>query len=243
MGRYDRNQSMRTTDFRLFSLIHIAILAAVPLIAMSLAAAARAHRLYARRISLSLAAMLTVNEIIWYSYRYSTEGLRFPEGMPLQLCDAMVWMAVAALISRAQWVFETAFLIGIAGAGMALLTPDLWAPLRSYPSIYFFLAHGGIVIAVLYLIWSHARSLKPGCVWRVFLTVNLFALFVGTFNAIFGTNYMYLCRKPQGASLLDYLGPWPFYVLGGEVLALGMLWMLWLPFAWARRRGERVLTQ
>ncbi|MBL8178283.1 MAG: TIGR02206 family membrane protein [Bryobacterales bacterium] len=230
---------MRTTDFRLFSLIHIAILAAVPLMASSLAAVARADRRYARRINLCLSAILTVNEIIWYSYRYSTEGFRFPEGLPLQLCDAMVWMAVAALLSRAQWVFEPAFLIGIAGAGMALLTPDLWAPLRSYPSIYFFLAHGAIVVSVLYLVWSKARTLQPGCVWRVFATVNLFALFVGTFNAIFHTNYMYLCRKPQGASVLDYFGPWPVYVAVGELLALGLLWVLWLPFSWVRRRrGE-----
>lgn len=234
---------MRSTDFRIFSLVHLVILAAIPLIAMVLAASARAHLMHARRISLSLAAFLTVNEIIWYSYRYSTEGVRFPEGLPLQLCDAMVWMAVAALLSGKQWVFETAFLVGIAGAGMALITPDLWAPLRSYPSVYFFLAHGGIVAAMLYLNWSGARRLAPGCVWRVFLTVNLFAVFVGTFNAIFGTNYMYLCRKPQGASPLDYFGPWPFYILGGEALALMMLWMLWLPFTWARRRGERSLVQ
>lgn len=140
----------------------------LPSIASILAAVARRDRRYARRISLSLAAMLTVNEIIWYSYRYSTEGFRFPEGLPLQLCDAMVWLAVAALLTPVQWVFETAFLIGIAGAGMALLTPDLWAPLRSYPSVYFFLAHGAIVIAVLYLVWSNARSLQPGlCVARV----------------------------------------------------------------------------
>ncbi|MFN7932379.1 MAG: TIGR02206 family membrane protein [Bryobacteraceae bacterium] len=225
------------TDFRLFSLIHLAILTAVPLIASILAAVARRDRRYARRISLSLAAMLTVNEIIWYSYRYSTEGFRFPEGLPLQLCDAMVWLAVAALLTPVQWVFETAFLIGIAGAGMALLTPDLWAPLRSYPSVYFFLAHGAIVIAVLYLVWSNMRSLQPGCVWRVFVSVNLFAGIVGTFNAIFQTNYMYLCRKPGGASLLDYFGPWPVYLLCGELLALMLLWLLWLPFVIARRRA------
>jgi hypothetical integral membrane protein (TIGR02206 family) len=233
---------MGTTDFRLFSLTHIAILTAIPLIASILAALARRHRLYARRISLSLAALLTVNEVIWYSYRYSTEGFRFPEGLPLQLCDAMVWLAVAALLTSAQWIFETAFLVGIAGAGMALLTPDLWAPLRSYPSVYFFLAHGAIVVAVLFLVLSKTRSLQPGCVWRVFLSVNLFALIVGTFNAIFHTNYMYLCRKPQSASLLDYFGPWPFYVICGELLALVLLWTLWLPFAFIRRR-HRVSAQ
>jgi hypothetical integral membrane protein (TIGR02206 family) len=178
----------------------------------------------------TLGVFLMVNEIIWYGYRYSTEGIRFPEGLPLQLCDAMVWLTAAALLSLNGWVFETAFLVGIAGAGMALLTPDLWAPLWSYPSVYFFVAHGAIVAGLLFLIWSGLARLRSGSVWRALIAVNVFALAVGGFNAIFGTNYMYLCRKPQGASLLDWLGPWPVYLLAGEVAALALFWLLWLPF-------------
>jgi uncharacterized membrane protein YwaF len=47
---------------------------------------------------------------------------------------------------------------------------------------------------------------------------------------IYKTNYMYLCRKPEGASPLDYLGPWPWYIATGEVVALGLFALLWLPF-------------
>ena len=58
--------------------------------------------------------------------------------------------------------------------------------------------------------------------------LNAYALTL--FNRIFGTNYVCLCRKAQNASLLDYLGPWPVYLLAVELIALAGFSPLSLPF-------------
>jgi hypothetical integral membrane protein (TIGR02206 family) len=143
-------------------------------------------------------------------------------------------MVVIACVTFAERAIEFAYFAGLGGAGMAILTPDLWAPWPSYPALYFFLVHGGMVIAVAVLVWGRAAPLRAGAVNRAFAIVLAYAAVAGTFNAVFGTNYMYLCRKPASASLLDALGPWPAYLFAGAAITYGVFWLLWLP---VRPRG------
>ncbi len=215
------------TDFVLFGPAHLAILASIPSAAALLAKFGSRHT---RPIRLCLGISLLANELVWNVYRLKTEGLRAPEGLPFQLCDLALWMTVLSLLTLKPWLYEVAYFTGIAGSGMATLTPDLWAPSWSYPTWYFFLAHGGVIVGILWLTWSRLLRPRRGSVWRALAVVNAFAFLVGSFNAVFRTNYMYLCRKPAGASLLDYFGPWPVYLLAGEALALLLFTLLWLPF-------------
>jgi len=215
--------------FHLFGFTHLAILAGVLAAAFTMSFAARRSRALARWIRYGAGAFLALNELGWYGYRLAAEGFRFPEGLPLELCDLTLWLTVVGLFTLQPLVFEMAYFAGLGGSGMALLTPDLWAPLASYPSIYFFVAHGMLVASLLMLLWSKQARPRRGSLWKVFLLLNAYAAIIGTFDAIFKTNYMYLRDKPAGASLLDFLGPWPLYLVGGEAVALAIFWLLWLP--------------
>ncbi len=226
-------------DFHLFGPGHLALLAAVPLIAGLLALWARRRSGAARAIRLALGALLAGNLAVWYAYEIWHGYFRFPAELPLQLCDVAAWMTLAAAFTLRPVLYELAYYAGIAGSGMALITPDLWAPLLSYASIRFFLEHGLVVITLVYLAWAGLARPRPGSVWRAFIALNLFAAVIGAFNAFFGANYMYLRAKPVNPSLLDYLGPWPVYIAGGEALALALLTLLWLPFRKRRTPGVR----
>lgn len=227
-----------SSGFRLFGPAHLAILAAVPGVAAVLARLARGQPARSRKIAAILGCFLAVNEIVWYTWRLRTEGFRFPEGLPLELCDLTLWLTVISALTLRPGIFEFAWLAGLGGSLMAILTPDLWAPPLSYPTIYFFLAHGGVIASLLFLVWSGLARPRPGCVWRTFVLLNVWTAFIGVFNAVFHTNYMYLCSKPLSASLLDFFGPWPVYLIGGEATALILFWLLWLPF-----RRKRSLTE
>jgi hypothetical integral membrane protein (TIGR02206 family) len=216
---------------------HLAILAAVPLVAATLAAVARARPALARPLCRFIAAGIAVNELAWYRHAIAQGWVDPPHGLPLDLCDLTLWLTVYALATLTPWALEAVYYLGLAGSGMALLTPDLaGVPFPSYPAVQFFLGHGAVVASVLFLVWTGTLRARPGAWWRTFLAVNGFAAAVALVNLRFGTNYMYLCEKPRSGSLLDLLGPWPWYVLAGEVVALGLLFLLSLPF---RARGAR----
>lgn len=190
----------------------------------------------------TLAALLALNAVWWYWYRFKVLGVHFPQGLPFELCDISLWLAIYSLLLLRQRAFELAYYWGL-GAAMAVLTPDLLEPLRSASSINFFLRHGGTIVAILYLIWSNQLRPRPRS-WRfAFFTLNLYAVFVAFFNFLFGTNYLYLRNKPASASLLNAMGPWPIYVFAADLLALILFLGMAMPFRESKIRpaGSRTI--
>lgn len=218
---------------------HLMIVAAVMGLAVALPLGLRRAPRWGRAVRFFLAGFLATNELVWYGYRLSQEGFRFPEALPLQLCDLALWLTVFAAFTLKPQIYELAYFGGLGGSSMALLTPDLWAPFPSYPTVYFFLSHGFVVITLITLTWGNQARLRPGCVLRTFLVLNLYTAAIGIFDEIFKTNYMYLCSKPESASLLDYFGPWPVYIFAEEAFALAVFWFLWFLGRRVRRTGDR----
>ena len=228
------------TDFVLFGPAHLLILASIPAGGLLLAVLQRIRPGWESSLRRSMGTVLLVNELVWYAYRLGWEKVRPVEAVPLQLCDLALWLTVVTLFSLNYRIYEIAYFTALAGSSMAALTPDLHSPAWSYPTFYFFLAHGGAIAGVLYLTWSTRLWPRPGCLWRVLVELNLFMALVGAFDAVFGTNYMYLRAKPEGASLLNYMGPWPLYIAAGEAVALAVFTLLWLPFKFSiPRRSPR----
>lgn len=215
---------------RLFGPVHLSILAAVPALGAALAWRVRRRPAEARPLRLAFGTALIINELIWYGFRLYHEGFRFPEALPLQLCDLSLWLSAATALTLSQWAGELAYYWGLAGSTMALLTPDLWEAFPSYPTVYFFLAHGGLVALMLFLIWGRLLRPRPGSFWRAFFVLNVYAAAIGIFNLVFHTNYLYLCEKPASASLLDLFGDWPWYLLPAEAAGLAIFALLAWPF-------------
>ncbi len=227
-------------NFNLLGPAHLLILAAIPLLAAVLAAIQRRLSPGSSGLRIGLGAVFLVGLLLWYGYLAVIGQLSFPGTLPLDLCDVTLFLVTIVLFSRNAAIFDLAYYWALAGSSMALLTPDLREAFPSLSTVQFFVAHGLAVTAVLYLVWSKQARPRPGSVARAMLALNLFAAFDFTFDSIFKTNYMYLRAKPVRLSLLNVLGPWPWYILTSEGVALALFLLLYLPFrAASRNRAPR----
>lgn len=223
-----------TSNFRLFGPAHLLILGAVPSFAGVLAMIQRKLPPGSKWLRLGLGTLILLDAVVYYAYLIAHGQLTFPDHLPLELCDASLCLVIIAMFTLNRTAYDLAYFGALAGATMALLTPNLWEPFPSFSTVQFFVDHGLIVAGALYLVWSRQVRPRPGSVARAMLAVNLFAACVGTFDYFFKTDYMYLRAKPPNASLLDVLGPWPWYLLAAEFVACGIFLLLYLPF-WGQR--------
>ncbi len=149
---------------------------------------------------------------------------------PLHLCDVAVFIGTYGLLTRQQLPYELLYFWGCAGTVAALVTPELGHGFPHYRFIFYFLQHGAVVVAAVLLTAGEGMRPRARAPLHAWLWLNGYALIIALVNYRFGTNFLYLCATPGAASPLDWLGPWPWYLLSGELLALALFYLLALPF-------------
>ncbi|MDB6117026.1 MAG: hypothetical protein JWO08_807 [Verrucomicrobiaceae bacterium] len=164
--------------------------------------------------------------------------LSLENGLPLQLCDAADFAGVIALWRRDRLAAELVYFFGLAGTLQGLITPNLQDDLPHPRFVSFFLTHSVIVIAALHVVLAMKLAPRPGAVGRMMVCILGWALAIGGLNALLHTNYGFLCHKPTAASLMDVLGPWPWYIAALVALAVLFFVILDLPFMIKRRRDQ-----
>jgi hypothetical integral membrane protein (TIGR02206 family) len=185
----------------------------------------------------SMAAVLVINELAWHAWNYSTGQWTLQTMLPFHLCSVLVWLSAYMLVTKSYSIYEFSYFLGIAGAMQALLTPD--AGVYGFPHFRFFqviISHGTIVIAAIYMTFVEGYRPYWSSLKRVIIWGNVYMLVVAAINALLGSNYLFIMRKPDTPSLIDVLGPWPWYVLSLEAIALVMCLLLYLPYALRDRR-------
>lgn len=184
-----------------------------------------------------VAIVLIGNEIV-YIVQFIVSNDWSPQiGLPVYLCDAAAFVGGAALITRKQLLAEITNFWAFAGTLQGLLTPDI--PTASYDYFWFeyYIDHSIVIVAAFFLILGLKFRPRAHSVIRMLIISVLFTAADAVVDIATNSNYMFLRFVPATGSLLNYFGPWPWYMVTATFVAIIFFIILDAPFWRARKRA------
>ncbi|PGL73124.1 TIGR02206 family membrane protein [Bacillus sp. AFS055030] len=227
--------------FRLFSKDHLLTIGILLILCVLLFVFRKQiQRSWKKRLfRFSVAFLLLASEILYHIWLVYENAWSLKNGLPLELSDLTVILGIIMLLTNSYRMFQFMYFAGLASSIQAIMTPDLGHySFLHFRYFEFFVSHGGVVLACLVMVVASKFRPTIPSMWVTVLIVNLYAACVFFINKALNSNFMYLMKKPENASILDYLGPWPWYLLSAEIVMIVTFYILYSPF-WIKRKIER----
>ena len=177
------------------------------------------------------AALLILQEISLNIWRAATGQWSMGESLPLHLCGVALILSAIMLVNDSYFLYELTYFWGFGGAIQAILTPDSTYGFPHYRFFQVFVSHGAIVTASVYMTFVVGYRPTFKSLIKTFWITNVYTAFIALVNLLVDGNYLFICHKPDTPSLLDYLGPWPWYILSLEVVGVISFLIYYAPFA------------
>lgn len=227
------SQYYKGNDFVLFGETHIITLSILFIIGTLILIFTKEanNKKMTKNIPIVFAIILILFECAYVIWSILSGYFSVAYSLPLQLCDITLILTAVMLLKKSYSIFEIVYFLGLAGDTQALLTPEIGQ--FNFPHFFyinFFVTHGIVIFSVLYITLIEGYKPKFKSIWKALIITNLLAVLAGIVNILVKGNYMFLCSKPSNSSLLDFLGPWPWYILVLEVVAAGLFIILYIPF-------------
>ena len=150
--------------------------------------------------------------------------------LPFHLCDVAALTAGFGILTKKPLLCELTYCWGLVGTIQGLIFPNLGWDFPAPMFWSFFIQHGVVVIAALYLPLALKWEPRAGVVPRIILCNQAYFLFAMAINGALGTNFGFLAAKPEVQSPLDHMGDWPVYLIWLQILAAVLMTFLLLPF-------------
>jgi hypothetical integral membrane protein (TIGR02206 family) len=222
------------TRFQAFSTEHLVLIAGFLVVCFALAALGRSHRgtIDEVRFRRGFALLISCFTVPMQVLQLLPGDFNFATSLPLQLCD-FAWVgAIVALWTRHWAATGLVYFWGLTLTVQGIVTPSLSEVFPDPRYFMFWGMHFFTVWAAVYLTFG----LRVRLTWRSYrfavACTAVWAVSVMTFNAVTGTNYGYLNRKPAVGTLIDLFGPWPGYVVV-EIAVVAGVWAL-MTWPWVR---------
>jgi len=224
-------RSFKNYDFQMFSLSHFVVISIFILV--SILIFLFKDKLKAeewRYVEFGVAISLIIMETTYHLWMLLNGSWHVSHAIPLELCGISLILTVILLLIRNKLIYEILLFTALLGASQALFTPLLNYDFPHFRFFHFFYTHLMIIWVPLYFTWAKGYRPSIWSVLKLFIFLNVLMPVIMLINKLVGGNYMFLRHKPRSASLLDVLGPYPWYILSLEGLLISLSLIVWFLF-------------
>ena len=194
------------------------------------------HKIYRKALSMVLLSNLVMENC----YGLYVGNWSIQENLPLHLCGISSLISIALLFNYHRPTAQIFYYWGLTGGFYSLLTPEFDLGSQGFFFYAYFISHGGLILASLYMIIYDGFVPEKGSWLKSFVVIQFAAAGVAVFNWITRSNYMYLSSPPIAKNSL-IMGGWPWYILTFEILALGHFLFLYLLFFFIQKNYKKLL--
>ena len=225
---------MNANPFILFGTTHIVTIIAITLISIFLPLIYKTKSEYQKSIMTKVIAFVIFCHVIISPYKdlYLLENpYNWREVLPFHMCDLSEIFLIFFLLGGPSILYKCAFFWGLAGATMAIITPDIEFLDLDYA--FFMVGHGMIIIGIMYAtVALDNRPYAKDIVTVSLITALILLPITYLINYILGepANFWYLMQKPAGASLMDAFPEPPYHLLVTTPLAILMFCLIYIPY-------------
>ena len=225
---------MNANPFILFGTTHIVTIIAITLVSIFLPLIYKTKSEYQKSIMTKAIAFVIFCHVIISPYKdlYLLDNpYNWREVLPFHMCDLSEIFLIFFLLGGPSILYKCAFFWGLAGATMAIITPDIEFLDLDYA--FFMVGHGMIIIGIMYAtVALDNRPYAKDIVTVSLITALILLPITYLINYILGepANYWYLMQKPAGASLMDAFPEPPYHLLVTTPLAILMFCLIYIPY-------------
>lgn len=229
MGWFGR--SFKNYDFEMFSASHFIIIALLFIGAVNIFIFRdKLKSDKTRKWEIGTAISLILIEATYHFWMIINGSWDVSHAIPLELCSISLILNIVLLLTRKKLIYEILLFTALLGASQAIFTPFLNYDFPHFRFFHFFYTHLMSIWVPLYFTWAKGYRPTIWSVLKLFIFLNVLMPIIMIINKLVRGNYMFLSYKPDSASLLDVLGPYPWYILSLEGLLITLSLMVWLLF-------------
>ncbi|PWH83354.1 TIGR02206 family membrane protein [Algibacter marinivivus] len=184
------------------------------------------------------ACFVSLIVIVFHAHKISLGYYNVSTDLPLYLCSLLGLLIPIFTYYRKFWMYEVLVFWIIGGTLQAVITPDIELGFPSFDYFRYWVVHLGLLVIIFYATFVFNMRPKLKSVFKSFLALQIYIVIMVIVNKLLEANYFYINEKPQSASILDYFGEWPWYIIVVQVIVIPLFLLIYLPFHLIKKREK-----